>query len=1367
MGETFHQQNTVNPLPINLPHHLVYVTYTSGSTGKPKGVNNTHYGLRNRLEWTLLHYPITDKDSLLHIASVSFDISVWEMLFPLLVGASLIIAGEKKNKDILAIISLVNIHKVTILHFVPSLLNLFINSEYATNCVSLTQIVTGGETLSNELRQQFNQSFKDTNLYLAYGPTEAAISVTHWNCCEEKYVDKTPIGRPIDNTEIYILDSYMNPVPIGVRGEIYIGGAGLARGYLNKPDLTAEKFVPNPFLKVEDLISKEQLNSRPSLCLYRTGDLARYLLDGNIEFLGRIDDQVKIRGFRIELGEIESTLIQHEDIHQAVVVAREDEPNHKHLVAYVVSQQGNIDTSTQKGISRWKSIYNDVYKEIKKTTEITFNTIGWNSSYTGESIPDIEMAEWVDNTISQILSLNPKHVLEIGCGTGLLLSRIAPHCQAYWGTDFSEKAINHLSLLKEKIYTLEHIELLRREADNFEGIKEKFFDVIVLNSVIQYFPNVNYLKEVLKGAARSLRKNGVIFIGDVRSLALLKMYASSVECFKAPEKETKAQIEKYINQRLEQEKELVIDPRFFLTLHEELENISHIKIQPKKGTYNNELTKFRYDVFLYINNEDKSQKIEWINWQNEKYSLLKIEEQFLKEQPNSFGLLQVRNARLHRENKFLSWFQKAEEKAPLRELNTTFKSFKDEGIDPEDLWQLEKRSGYKVEISWCNAYKDGSYDVAFIKKQQNTSNTLVSFPQNFSSSNPTTYVNNPSQKIENIERSLELQKYLQRHLPDYMIPSFFVFVDKMPLTPNGKIDRKALPAPDLSLRQVAEQYVAPQSSVEQTLCEIWSEVLRIEKIGIHDNFFRIGGDSIISIQLVAKARQKGIHLNVKDIFSHPTISTLSSMVQNPSDTLAFKPEQGLIKGDIPLTPIQQWFFNQTLENKNHFNQTVLLQIHESVDSILLYKSINMLVSHHDILRCRYHQDGKVWKQHNLEHENIDSTWTIIDLASISDHDLAFQIEQQSNLLQQSLDIEKGPLIKVALFDCGKERPARLLIVIHHLVVDGVSWRILLEDLEDAYQTLKENKVSFFSSKTHSYQQWAQALTAYAQSEAPQQQIPYWQTIEQSIKPLPIDFDTKPHTGENDTSTISISLTKEETTALLQRVSQAYRTEINDILLTALTLAIGDWTQDYSLSLSLEGHGREDIIKDIDLSRTIGWFTSIFPVHLKIENPEDLAESIKIVKEILRQIPNKGISYGVLRYLTPDNLLFTSLQPTLSFNYLGQWDNTLTKQGLFSFAKESVGYSVAQENISSYFLNINSEVREGILQISWEYSISHYHQNTIKTVAQSFVNRLKQLIEHCSQNHNFGYTPSDFSLTKNKKNIKKRIDIILGENNDKY
>ncbi|MBY0461909.1 MAG: amino acid adenylation domain-containing protein, partial [Alphaproteobacteria bacterium] len=587
-----------------------------------------------------------------------------------------------------------------------------------------------------------------------------------------------------------------------------------------------------------------------------------------------------------------------------------------------------------------------------------------------------------------------------------------------------------------------------------------------------------------------------------------------------------------------------------------------------------------------------------------------------------------------------------------------------------------------------------------------------------------------------------LRNYLTSNVPDYMIPAFFIFINKISLTPNGKIDKKALPSPDLVIRQTKEEYVRPQTLLQQQLADIWSQVLRIEKIGIDDNFFRIGGDSIISIQLVAKARKQGIYFSVRDVFNYPTIGSLSLIAKSQESILTLKPDQSSIEGHIPLTPIQYWFFDLQFSNIHHYNQAKLLEVKE-INADLLRRSFEFLINHHDALRCRYNRNERgEWKQINLPKENINLVWKIVDLGHFGREEQKLRIEKEANTLQQTLNIEKGPLIKIILFDCGKD-PAKLLIVIHHLIIDGVSWRILLEDLEQVYSALQENRIPQLI-KTHSLQQWSYALENYATLDDFKSEIAYWQDVENTVQLLPIDFDN----GQiNKLNTITVSLNAEETKALLQIAPKAYRTQINDLLLTALILAIGDWTQNYNISLSLEGHGREDIISEIDLSRTLGWFTSIFPVNLSIEDSENLGKAIKSIKETLRHIPHKGIGYGIAKYLSKNCFNVNKMQPSLSFNYLGQWDNSLSLQGKFNFASESSGNEIAEGNLSPYLLSVNGEVKEGTLYFNWSYSKNHYFLKTIDRISHNFIQRLTQIINHCCQDNLFGYTSSDFGLVK--------------------
>ena len=493
--------------------NLAYVIYTSGSTGKPKGAMNTHGAIRNRLLWMQQEYQIDSTDRVLQKTPFSFDVSVWEFFWPLMTGASLLIALPDGHRDSQYLASLIADRHITTVHFVPSMLEIFLQEPEASDCKSLRRVICSGEALSPELSARC-LSRLPADLHNLYGPTEAAVDVTYWRCEPTDRRPTVPIGKPIANTQIYIVDQNFNLLPVGVSGELCIGGVGVARGYLGRPDLTAEKFVPDPFSQSE------------GARMYRTGDLVHWTTDGYLEFLGRIDRQIKVRGFRIELGEIEAALRQHPAVENVAVVARPDERGSSKLLAYVVADEAGLSRAGElqdEQLDQWQTVWNETYEQGGDAADPTFNISGWKSSYSRQLMSDEEMQEWVDHTVDRILALRPERVYEIGCGTGLLLFRVGQHCLEYWASDFSQEVINYLRRHTESLgERLAVTKLLCREACVFEGLEADRFDTIVLNSVVQYFPDIEYLTQVLEGAVHVGAPGGAIFIGDVRSLPLLE-----------------------------------------------------------------------------------------------------------------------------------------------------------------------------------------------------------------------------------------------------------------------------------------------------------------------------------------------------------------------------------------------------------------------------------------------------------------------------------------------------------------------------------------------------------------------------------------------------------------------------------------------------------------------------------------------------------------------------------------------------------------------------------------------------------------------------------------------------------------------------
>jgi amino acid adenylation domain-containing protein len=601
--------------PCNLfAQNLAYVIYTSGSTGQPKGVMVSHESVVNHNLSVAKTFELQPVDRVLQFASISFDVAV-EELFPAWVSGATVVLTPRLIAPGPELLDLIEQEKLTVLNLPASYWHEWVRALSASQVTlpdSLRLVIVGSEPILPERLAEWQQLVGNSIRWLnAYGMTETTITTTIYEALSEAR-SPVPIGRPIANTQLYVLDQHRQPVPIGVPGELYIGGISLARGYLNRPNLTNEKFIPNPFLENRGGRSApdSQHSTASSSRLYRTGDLVRYLPDGNLELLGRIDNQVKLRGFRIELGEISSTLNQQPTVQESVVLLHEQASTAPQLVAYVVptaSIQDGAQSVLDRGVeaqhlSQWQRVHNDeVFNETQTEWEPTFNISGWISSYTYQPIPAQEMQEWVDSTVDRILALRPQRVLEIGCGTGLLLFRIAPHCTQYWGTDFSQTALNYVQqVLDLPQYQLPQVRLWQRQADHWEDIEPNTFDTVILNSVIQYFPSVDYLLRVLEQAVSAVVPGGHLFIGDIRSLPLLETFYQSVECYQASVPLTPEQLRDRVQRRIAQEQELVIDPAFFTALQQHLPQITHVQIQPKQGRYENELNRFRYDVILQI-----------------------------------------------------------------------------------------------------------------------------------------------------------------------------------------------------------------------------------------------------------------------------------------------------------------------------------------------------------------------------------------------------------------------------------------------------------------------------------------------------------------------------------------------------------------------------------------------------------------------------------------------------------------------------------------------------------------------------------------------------------------------------------------------
>ncbi|MCT2347609.1 condensation domain-containing protein, partial [Niallia taxi] len=578
-----------------------------------------------------------------------------------------------------------------------------------------------------------------------------------------------------------------------------------------------------------------------------------------------------------------------------------------------------------------------------------------------------------------------------------------------------------------------------------------------------------------------------------------------------------------------------------------------------------------------------------------------------------------------------------------------------------------------------------------------------------------------------------------------------------PLTKNGKIDKKELPLPN-NRDMVTIEYVAPENDIQRNLVDIWSDILGIEKIGIDDNFFDLGGDSIKAIRITSRLLKFGYKLEIKHLFKYGNIKEISKRVTSNVNKISQKE----VTGEAPLIPIQKMFFESNFTNQQHWNQSVMIFNEDGFHENAIKRVLTELIKHHDALRMIYKTNANSITQIIRSSEMKLYDMYVKDFRT--SHNVKDLIEACCNELQSSIDLEAGPLVKVGLFKT--KEGDHLLLSIHHLVIDGVSWRILLEDFAEGYnQEIRSEKITF-QQKTHSFKDWGNYLEGQVKSNSLKGEIEYWSQLEKiNIKDLPVDKESESLNKWYDFKDIQVSFSKKETDNLLKSTNRAYNTEINDLLLTALGLAFNQGMEIDKFFVTLEGHGREIIGRDIDISRTVGWFTTHYPVVIDT-NQYQLNHSIKNVKETLRKVPNKGIGYGILKYMESGEK-WQGVNPKVKFNYLGQFDESINNH-LFEISKLSTGDSISLDSERLYEIDISGIVSNHELSINFSYNSEKYHEHTMNNLASAFKHQLLSIIDHCMSLQRPETTPSDYTdsamtfdeleVIKNKYEIQKKNKI---------
>ena len=856
------------------PESLAYVLYTSGSTGVPKGVMVPHSAICNHMLWMSGEGLVTEEDRVLQRTPFTFDASVWELFAPLQTGAAMIIAPPGDRADTGLLVDTVERHRVTVLQLVPSLLGMMLDEPGFSACRSLRRVFCGGEVLTTALAERLCATLP-VDLFNLYGPTEATIDASYWKYTPGLDLPTVPIGRPIANTRIYVLDQQLRPVPYGVRGELWIGGLGLARGYVNSPALTAERFKDDPFA------------SAPGSRMYKTGDVGLLRPTGTLEYVGRRDDQVKLRGYRVELGEIERILEEDPAVNQAVAVVREDRHGDARLVAYVTSNPApEPETESERATAHidrlveWQSVFDDVYGR-DGGEDHTFDTSGWTSTYTGQPLPGVEMQEWRDQTIARIAALPAADVLEIGCGTGLLLFPVAPRCHRYTAHDFSPAVLRTLRRrLASSGLEASNVVVEQRAAHELDDIAPESFDLVILNSVVQYFPSVDYLVNVMTRAVALVRPGGFVFLGDVYALPLMPAFALSVELASAADGIDGEELRERMRRRIATGKELALDPMFFTALRHLLPTIQGVWLQPKRGAFRNEMTAFRYDVTLRIGAEAPSLNVDlWLDGSKGSTGPGSVEATLASGRPPVCAIGRVPNARVHglaKAVEALSSSARGVKAADLRQLITEANRF----AGPEDWTGIEHRQPYHVDLRWDRSTDDGALTVFACRRDLEIPRWVpgAAAGTKRATVTPATLRRLGTTLPATVAQGLPpaLRQSLSERVPSWMVPSTIVVLDQLPLKRNGKVDRSALPAPDWSPAP-SHANQPPRNALDEVLSGIMADVLGTASVGIEDNFFTdLGGHSLLATQFASRVRDVlSTELPLRTVFEAPTVAGLA------------------------------------------------------------------------------------------------------------------------------------------------------------------------------------------------------------------------------------------------------------------------------------------------------------------------------------------------------------------------------------------------------------------------------------------------------------------------------------------------------------
>ncbi len=1044
--------------PVTGGRDPAYVLYTSGSTGQPKGAIVRHDGAVNHIfaERDLL--ALDAGTVFLQSAPSSSDISVWQFLAPVVVGGRTVVADYETMCDPPRLCRLLVDEAVTVIELVPLVMKALLDHvaslpEVARTLPALRWAMVTGEAAPVSLVNQWLATFPSVPVVNAYGPTEAADDVTQqvYTAPLPASARSVPVGTPLANLGVYVLDLDQRLVAEGVPGEICVSGVGVGAGYWNDADRTRAAFVPNP-----------HADGPLDATLYRTGDLGRWRSDATLECLERIDHQVKVRGFRIELGEVESILDRHPGVAVSAATTRRDTQGEPRLVAFVVPDASAAETAPEPAtlqheqIALWRSLHEDSYGErLLYGDDPTFNVIGWDSNYTNLPLPESEMREYVAGTLDRVLTLEPRRVLEIGCGTGLILFSLVRHCERYLGTDLSAVAVGQLDTLlhdaavRQRCPGLDRAAVVCRAADDLDALMDDGrFDTAILPSVVQYFPSVGYLERVLDGLLDRLAVGGSVFIGDVRSLPLLEAFHLSVQLHKSDETTPVEQLRGRVRQQVSAEQELAVHPAFFHALAARSSRVSSVEILPKWGAGLNEMTRFRYDVRIRLDGE-RPVPVAWERWDAERWTPASIRAALIAEPDRSWGLSGVDNRRVSSALSALDRVGIMPRAGDVSGLRAVLSGQEGSGLDPEVLRALGDDLPCRVHVTVSLAEPDRALDVAFMATRLGGV-----LPEAVEGDVPPALANDPLQEKRQRRLAAALREFMRAEAPHYMTPAAFVTMPALPVTPAGKVDRQALPEIDAFIETAGAEYVPPRTSTQQAICAVWGDVLDLSQVGIRSNFFELGGHSLKATQVVSRvARDLGVDLPVRALFTSPTVEALAADIEQlavaASDYEAIPAVPDASHYALSHAQRRLWVLCRMDEGSAAYNIPGAVWLRGTVRPDLLQAALDRLIARHESLRTGF----IVVDDEPRQQVRTDLTRPIAftDLSGRSDaEDAACALALED--ARAPFDLSAGGLVRAALVRLQPDRHL-LLFNAHHIVSDDWSGGVLVREFMTLYRDL--------------------------------------------------------------------------------------------------------------------------------------------------------------------------------------------------------------------------------------------------------------------------------------------------------------------------